>query len=537
MPFCTSDPTKFLLDGDTLTPENLVLLSHGKHKLDLAPEAWARIHESRALVDKLATCGKPIYGISTGFGNFATVVIPDEQLAQLQVNLIVSHSAGVGAPLSVPRTRMLLVLRINVLAKGFSGISPETVQRMLAAFNAGCLSYVPEQGTVGASGDLAPLSHLALGMMGMGKMYDPTLKAFDDAAAVLKRHNLTPITPGAKEGLAMINGTQFMTSLGAEALVRADMLVKLADVIGALSLEALQGTPRAFDPKIHAARPHPGQVSSAERLRMLLHRDGENESEIFASHENCHRVQDSYTLRCMPQVHGASGETLRMVRPVVETEMNSATDNPMIFSETGESRSCGNFHGEIIAKFLDYLCIGVHELASISERRIERLINPTLSGLPAFLVEKGGLNSGFMIAHCTAAALVSENKQMCMPASVDSIPTSAGKEDHVSMGGWSARKCLRVVENVEKVLAIELLAACQALEFHRPLKTTKPLEDVLALVRSVVPHYDQDRFMSPDIEAVHRLVKSGQVWNVVAEHLGEPKALEEVHGWLRERQD
>ncbi|KAI9219928.1 histidase [Blastocladiella britannica] len=528
MPFSPTHADVFLLDGETMTPEDLVMLSHGRHKIDLASDAWARIAESRAVVDALASSGKAIYGINTGFGNFATVVIPNDQLSELQVNLITSHSAGMGPPLSPARTRMLLLLRINVLAKGFSGIRPVTVQCMLDAFNAGCLSYVPEQGTVGASGDLAPLAHLALGMMGMGKMYDPELQAFDEASEVLKRHGLTPIQPGAKEGLAMINGTQFITSHGAEALVRAANVVKLADVIGALSLEALEGTPRAFDPKIHAARPHTGQVASAARLRALLHAP-EHPSEIFAAHIDCARVQDSYTLRCMPQVHGMAADTVAMVRGVLTTEMNSGTDNPMVFSETGEVISGGNFHGEYPAKFLDYLTIGVHEVASISERRVERLLNPTLSGLPAFLVDQGGLNSGFMIAHCTAAALVSENKQMCMPASVDSIPTSAAKEDHVSMGGWAARKCLKVVENVERVLAIELLAAVQALEFHRPKKSTAALERVVALVRSRVPRYTRDRFMAPDMEAVHDLIRTGAVWNAVAELVGEPRASELVH--------
>ncbi|KAI9183633.1 hypothetical protein H9P43_004551 [Blastocladiella emersonii ATCC 22665] len=531
MPYSKTNPKIFLLDGESLTPEELVLLSHGNHTIDLTETAWERIAESRALVEKLASSGKAIYGINTGFGNFATVTIPDDQLSQLQINLITSHSAGTGPALSPARTRMLLVLRINVLAKGFSGISPKNVGCMLAAFNKGCLSYVPEQGTVGASGDLAPLAHLALGMMGMGKMWDPTLNQYDDAAAVLKRHGLTPIQPGAKEGLAMINGTQFIASHGAEAVVRASLVAKQADVVGALTLEALQGTPRAFDPKVHAARPHPGQVASAARLRALLHRP-DHPSEIFEAHIDCARVQDSYTLRCMPQVHGASADTVEMVREVITTEMNSATDNPMCFAETSSIVSAGNFHGEYPAKFLDYLTIGVHELASISERRIERLINPTLSGLPAFLVAKGGLNSGFMIPHCTAAALVSENKQMANPASTDSIPTSAGKEDHVSMGGFAARKCVKVVENVEKVLAIELLAACQAIEFHRPKKTTPALEAVYALVRSKVPAYDEDRFMAPDIEAAWKLIRSGAVWNAVAKHIGEQPADHEVHDGL-----
>ncbi|KAL7746388.1 hypothetical protein RI367_008231 [Sorochytrium milnesiophthora] len=518
----------FVLDGESLLPEDLVMLSKGKRHLALDPQAWERIKASRELVDKLANSGKAIYGINTGFGNFATVSIPDDKLSQLQVNLITSHSAGTGRPLTLERTRMLLILRINVLAKGYSGIRPETVQCMLDCFNAGCLSYVPEQGTVGASGDLAPLSHLALGMMGMGKMWDPTLGQYDDAAEVLKRHNIEAIKPRAKEGLAMINGTQLITSLGAEALVRATLLTKMADVVGALTLEALQGTPRAFDPKIHKARPHRGQLESSTRLRDLLHSEN-NKSDIYSNHVDCARVQDSYTLRCMPQVHGIAIDTVEFVRGILTTEMNSGTDNPMVFSETGEVISGGNFHGEYPAKALDFLAIAVHELGSISERRIERLINPTLSSLPAFLVKEGGLNSGFMIAHCTAAALVSENKGLCTPASIDSIPTSAGKEDHVSMGGYAARKCLQVVEHVEKVLAIELLAACQALEFHRPLHTTPALETVYESVRKVVAAFDVDRFMAPDIEAAHALLRSGDLWNGVAAHLKQEPVRSEVY--------
>ncbi|KAI9142985.1 hypothetical protein BKA69DRAFT_1063686 [Paraphysoderma sedebokerense] len=519
MPLSLENPCLFLIDGETLVPEELVLLSKGRHQIDLSSEAWGRISASRNLVDKLASSRDPIYGINTGFGNFATVSIPDEKLSELQVNLIMSHAAGVGRPLSLERTRMLLVLRINVLAKGYSGIRPETVKQMLDAFNKGCLSLIPEKGTVGASGDLAPLSHLALGLLGMGKMWDPTTKKFEDAAQVLERHDLSPIRLGPKEGLAMINGTQFIASLGAEALARAQLLVKQIDVVGALTLEALQGTPKAFDPRIHQARPHNGQIQSASRILSLLRSTPDSFSEICSSHVSCNRVQDAYTLRCMPQVHGIANDTVDFVRGILTTEMNSATDNPMVFSETGEVISGGNFHGEYPSKALDYLSIGISEIGSMSERRIERLINPVLSGLPAFLVRQGGLNSGFMIAHCTAASLVSENKVLCHPSSVDSIPTSAGKEDHVSMGGMSARKCLEVVDNVEKVVAIELLAACQGLEFLRPLRTTPALEKVYELVRSVASPWTSDRYMAPDIDAVTKLFRSGKIWNAVAPFL------------------
>ncbi|XP_077121288.1 histidine ammonia-lyase isoform X3 [Ranitomeya variabilis] len=438
-------------------------------------------------------------------------------MGDLQVNLVRSHSAGVGKPLSPDRTRMLLALRINVLAKGYSGISLETLRQVIDAFNACCLPYIPEKGTVGASGDLAPLSHLALGLIGEGKMWSPK-SGWADAKYVLEAHGLKPVSLKPKEGLALINGTQMITSLGCEAVERANAVAKQADIIASLTLEVLKGTTRAFDSDIHRLRPHPGQVEVAFRFRSLLDSD-HHPSEIAESHRFCDRVQDAYTLRCCPQVHGVANDTIDFVKNIISTEINSATDNPMVFAERGETISGGNFHGEYPAKALDYLAIGVHELASISERRIERLCNPSLSELPAFLVTEGGLNSGFMIAHCTAAALVSENKALCHPSSVDSLSTSAATEDHVSMGGWAARKALRVIENVEHVLAIELLAACQGIEFLRPLKTTTPLEKVYDLVRSVVRPWIKDRFMAPDIEAVHRLLVDQKVWLVVVPYI------------------
>ncbi|XP_029010546.1 histidine ammonia-lyase isoform X2 [Betta splendens] len=412
---------------------------------------------------------------------------------------------------------MLLALRINVLAKGHSGVSLETLHAMIQAFNASCLSFVPEKGTVGASGDLAPLSHLALGLMGEGKMWSPK-SGWADAKYVLEAHGLKPITLKPKEGLALINGTQMITSLGAEAVERAQAIARQADIIAALTLEVLKGTTKAFDSDIHLLRPHQGQMEVARRFCSLLDSD-HHPSQIAESHRFCDRVQDAYTMRCCPQVHGIANDTIAFVRNIINTEINSATDNPMVFAERGETISGGNFHGEYPAKALDFLAIAVHELASISERRIERLCNPSLSELPAFLVTEGGLNSGFMIAHCTAAALVSENKVLCHPSSVDSLSTSAATEDHVSMGGWAARKSLRVIEHVEQVLAIELLAACQGIEFLRPLRTTTPLEKVYDLVRTVVKPWIKDRFMSPDIEAVHRLIIDQKVWNVAKPYI------------------
>lgn len=450
-----------------------------------------------------------MYGINTGFGSFADVVIEPKELTHLQYNLIRSHAAGVGEPLPLVRARMLLVLRINVLAKGHSGIRVDTVMSLLRAFNADVISEIPSQGTVGASGDLAPLAHLALGLIGEGRAWCPTSKAYVPATEALRGAGLTPLVLHPKEGLALINGTQFITALGTEAVVRAERVAVTADVVAAITLEALRGTYKAFDPCIHAVRPHPGQVAVARRMWALL--GSGMGSAVMEAHKNCSRVQDSYTLRCIPQVHGVVHDTVGFVKGILQTEMNSATDNPMVFADMGKLISGGNFHGEYPAKACDYLAIAVHELANISERRIERLNNTSLSDLPAFLVKQGGINSGFMIAHCTAAALVSENKVHTHPASTDSISTSAAKEDHVSMGGYAARKALTVVENVEKVIAIELLCACQGIEFLRPLTLHPVLEKVHALLRTVVKPWDQDRFMAPDIEAAWRLVRDGRI--------------------------
>uniref|UniRef100_A0A6Q2Y245 Histidine ammonia-lyase n=1 Tax=Esox lucius TaxID=8010 RepID=A0A6Q2Y245_ESOLU len=489
--FQSLDPNEYLyLDGNSLTTADLVRLGKGLFKIKLTNHAEEKVNEAREVIETILKENRVIYGVNTGFGKLAQTIIPQD---------------------NVERTRMLLALRINVLAKGYSGISMETVQAMINAFNASCLSWVPEKGTVGASGDLAPLAHLTLGLMGEGRMWSPR-SGWGHAKTVLECNGLTPLVLKAKEGLSLINGTQMISSMGAEVVERAVGVARQADVIAALSLEALRGTTKAFHSDVHAVRPHPGQVEVALRLRSLL--DSEVfPSQISESHRLCDRVQDAYTLRCIPQVHGVVNDTIAFVKSLLFTELNSATDNPLVFAERGETISGGNFHGEYPAKALDYLAIGVHELASMSERRTERLVNPSLSELPAFLVENGGINSGFMMAHCTAAALVSENKTLCHPSSVDSLSTSAATEDHVSMGGWAARKALRVVEHVEQVLAIELLAACQALEFLRPLKSTTPLEKVHELVRSVVRPWDCDRQMSPDIEAAHMLLREGKARN------------------------
>ncbi|KAL2087352.1 hypothetical protein ACEWY4_016180 [Coilia grayii] len=517
------EPTEYIaLDGESLTTADLVRLGKGLLKIKLTEEAEKKVCDSRAVIEQIIKENRVVYGVNTGFGKFAQTVISNDQLKQLQDNMVRSHSAGVGVPLTPERTRMLLALRINVLAKGYSGVSMETLQAIKAAFNASCLSWVPEQGTVGACGDLAALAHLTQGLMGEGLMWSPR-SGWAPAKAVLLGHGLTPLSLKPKEGIALINGTQMISSLGAEALERAQAIARQADIVAALTLEALKGTAAAFDKDIHAVKPQPGQVEVAFRMRSVLPSSG-YPSEITGG--VYHRVQDAYTLRCCPQVHGIANDTIAFVKNILTTELNSATDNPLVFAERGITISGGNFHGEYPAKALDFLAIGVHELASISERRIERLCNPSLSELPAFLVREGGLNSGFMIAHCTAAALVSENKVLCHPSSVDSLSTSAATEDHVSMGGWAARKALRVVEHVEQVLAIELLAACQGLEFHRPLKSTAPLEQVHKLVRSVVGPWDKDRAMSPDIEAAHKLLREEKVWGVVRPYVEEYKEKE-----------
>ncbi|XP_065067185.1 histidine ammonia-lyase-like [Rhopilema esculentum] len=501
------------LDGNSLTTEQLVRIGKGSVKIELTEEAWNHVKKSRALLDQIVIENKVVYGVTTGFGKFAHVVVPKEKLERLQENLIRSHACGVGKPLTIERTRMLLALRINILSKGYSGVSVDTLSNMINMLNASCLPLVPEQGTVGASGDLAPLAHLALGAMGEGKMWSPK-SGWADAKDVLESHNLKTISLRPKEGLALINGTQLIASLGSEALERAAAIARQADVIASLSLEVLKGSTKAFHPLIHEARPHPGQGLVAKSMRALLHSDV-FPSEIAESHRFCHKVQDAYTLRCCPQVHGITRDTIEFVKKILTTELNSATDNPMVFAEIGETMSGGNFHGEYPAKALDYLAIAVHELANIAERRTNRLMNPAYSELPAFLVEDGGFNSGFMMAHVTSAALVSENKGLCHPASVDSLTTSAGTEDHVSMGGWAARKALSVVENVERVMAIELMAACQGIEFLRPLKTTEPLEAVYKVVRATCKKLDGDRYMAEDIENITQLLRSEKIWKTV----------------------
>ena len=493
-----------LIDGATLDLAGLEAVARDGREVALAEAAREAVRASRRVVDAAVERGDVVYGVTTGFGNFADVHIPTAKLLELQVNLVRSHAAGVGAALEPVETRALMLLRANVLAKGFSGVRLETLEALVAMLNRGVYPVVPAQGSVGASGDLAPLAHLALALIGEGEcLVEGRLVP---AAEALRSAGLSPLVLQPKEGLALVNGTQLITAVGGLALADARRLVQSADVIGALTLDALEGTDVAFDPRIHAARPHPGQSASARNLKRLLAR-----SALRESHRDCGQVQDAYSLRCMPQVHGAVRDGVDHVTRVYLVEMNAATDNPMVFAETGEILSGGNFHGQPVALTADLLAIAATQLAGISERRTERLVNPALSGLPAFLAREGGLHSGLMMAHVTAAALASENKALAHPASVDSIPTSAGKEDHVSMGPTAAWKAARVVQNTARVLGIELLAACEALDFRRPLRSSPPLEAVAALVRTRVPAHGQDRPLSHEIEALAALARSGAV--------------------------
>lgn len=499
-----------VLDGRSLTLDDLESVARdgggARRSVRFSDGAIDAMRRSRAVVDSAITRGEVVYGINTGFGSFADVRIDEGDLAALQRNLVRSHAAGVGPAMSAADTRGLMLLRANVLALGFSGARPETARLLLDCLNRGIHPIVPEQGSVGASGDLAPLAHVALLLMGEGPCRVGSSADVLDARATLLAHGLEPLSLGPKEGLALINGTQQMTAIGGLALADARRLADTADVIASLTLDALLGTDVAFDARIHDARPHEGQRLSAARMRALL-----KGSPLRESHRGCGRVQDAYSLRCSPQVHGASRDAIAFAGRTIAIEINSATDNPMVFSDSGELLSGGNFHGEPVAMACDFLKIAVAELGSISERRIERLVNPALSGLPAFLTAEGGLRSGFMMAHVTAAALASENKSLAHPASVDTITTSANKEDHVSMGPIAARQARSIVANVRRILAIEALCAAQAIDLRRPLKTSAALEGAYAAIRGAARAYDSDRFVAPEIEAVAELVATGRL--------------------------
>ncbi len=468
-----------------------------------------RVQRSRAVVERALEADEPVYGVNTGFGKHEQIRIPQEQVNDLQRRLILSHAAGVGPPMPIDIVRLMMLLKIKTLGQGYSGCRWELVEQLTSMLNSGVVPFVPAKGSVGASGDLAPLAHIALVMMGEGMAWQQTPNGWQRVAAetALADANIQPLKFEAKEGLAMINGTQAMTAYLVWALLQARNLVKAADIIGAISLEASLGTLTAFDSRIQAVRPHPGQSSVASNIRRLL-----AESDIVASHrESDHRVQDAYSLRCIPQVHGAVRDVVSHVTAVVEREINAVTDNPLVFAADDEVLSGGNFHGEPIAMGADYLSIALAELANISERRVALLLDSAKSGLEGFLTPDGGLNSGYMMAQVTAAALVSENKVLAHPASVDSIPTSGDQEDHVSMGMHAARKTVEILENLEHVLAIELLCCVQALDLRAPLSPAATTAGVRDLLRKHVAYWSEDRFMHTDIEKARVLLRSGRI--------------------------
>jgi len=493
------------LNGQKLTLQQIVDVAEGREGVVLADDARVRVEQARRVVQDIVEQGRTVYGVNTGFGKLSDVSIDRADLIQLQLNLVRSHSVGLGDPLSEAEARAMLLLRANVLAAGFSGARPLVIETLLAMLEKGVTPVIPEKGSVGASGDLAPLAHLALAAIGEGEAFYRGERLA--AAIALERAGITPLQLEVKEGLALLNGTQAMGAVGALALHRAEKLAQLADVAGAMTLEALRGTPVAFDERIHAARPHAGQVAVAAHLRELL-----QDSEIRQSHiVNDPRVQDAYSLRCMPQVHGAIRTALNHAKEVVEIESGSATDNPLVFSETGEVLSGGNFHGAPLALVFDYAAIALTDLMSITERRIDRVVNPDSNeGLPPFLTSHPGISSGFMMMQVTAAALLNEAKVLAHPASIDNVPTDGGKEDHVSMGMTSATKLRSIVRLAELATAIELMTAAQALEYHAPLVPGRGVKKAYEIVRRHVPPLTQDRVMAGDIETLKVAIRHGE---------------------------
>jgi histidine ammonia-lyase len=510
------------LNGNDLTLEAVREVAVERRPVLLDPDAREAVDRARAVVDTLVANNQVSYAITTGVGKLSDVHIAGDQIRELQVNLLRSHAVGVGEPLSIAETRAMMLLRANSLSKGFSGVRATLIDTLCEMLNRGVTPVIPAQGSVGASGDLAPLAHLALVLIGEGECIDPKGARISGTDA-MRQAQIKPIVAEAKEAVSLINGTQGMLAVGSLALLAAETLADTADVIGALTLDALRGTDVAFDQRIHKARPHPGQLKTAENLRRVL--EG---SQIRESHRDCQRVQDAYSLRCMPQVHGAVRDTLVHCREVMETEINSAVDNPLVFAKPrtigsqstgtvlaeaeGDILSGGNFHGEPVAFALDFLAIALSALAGISERRLERLVNPALNeGLPPFLAAGAGLNSGFMMPQVTAAALVSENKVLAHPASVDSITTSGNKEDFVSMGMHASTKLKRIVENARNVLAIEAMAAAQALDFLAPLKTSRRGLLAYAAIRAVSPTVEKDRVMYPDFVRIAEVIAAGRI--------------------------
>lgn len=510
------------LTGADITIEILRKVAKAKPQeveLRLANSAREKVLQSRQYIEGRIAQGQVMYGVNTGFGAFSSVRISDSEIEELQRNLIRSHCAGIGTPFSFEESRAILLLRANALANGHSGIRPIVIEKILEFLNKFIVPVIPSQGSVGASGDLAPLSHLALALIGEGEAWAEVggiLKAVD-VRELLKQKSVEPLQLKAKEGLSLINGCQVMTAVGMLGAYDARRFLWTTDLSGAMSLEALRGTRAAFDPLIAATRPHPGEAKTARNLLKLLGAS----SGISESHANCNKVQDAYSLRCMPAVHGAAKDSLNYVWKVLETEANSSTDNPLVFAADNKVLSCGNFHGEPVAFAMDFAAISMSAVANISECRIEKLINPAMSELPAFLTPNGGLNSGHMIVQVAAAALVSENKILAHPASVDSIPTSADKEDHVSMGTIAARKFVQILRNAENVLAMEILSACQAIDLLKPHKPAAAVLAVYEKVRSKVPYAEKDRVFSKDVQLIREMIQNDEIAGVIQAAVGE----------------
>jgi histidine ammonia-lyase len=496
--------------GARLTIAEVVAVATQRARVSIASEAHRAVLASRAQVDRLLTAGAPVYAITTGVGRLASVRITPGDAAALQVNTVRSHAAGVGSPLPTDVVRAMMLLRAHGLALGYSGVRPEVIDLLVACLNRAIHPVVPEQGSVGASGDLAPLAHLALALIGEGEVVVDGRR--QPALAALSAAGLAPLRLAAKEGVSLVNGTQLMTGHGALVLHRARRVALTADIAGAMTLEALRGRSAAFHPRLHLARPHPGQQASAANIRRLT--EGSNLIDAVD------RVQDAYSLRCLPQVHGAARDALAHVAGIVETEINAATDNPLLFPDDDLVLSGGNFHGQPVSLGLDYVSIALAGLGTMVERRIERLVNPALSGLPAFLSRDSGLHAGLMLAQYTAAALASENKILAHPASVDSIPTSANQEDHVSMGAGAARKAAQIVTNVEQLVGIEVLCAAQALEFHTGARLGRGTTAALKAVRDRITPLVDDRPLAPDLAAAALLVREGRLIESVEAEIG-----------------
>ncbi|MGI6097376.1 MAG: histidine ammonia-lyase [Dethiobacteria bacterium] len=487
------------VDGRSMTIAQVSLIARGKVNAFISKETVERVRASRKVVEKIVREGRTAYGINTGFGKFSEIVVPKEDLLRLQNNLIASHATAVGRPLDEEVVRAIMILRANALARGYSGVRPKVIEMLLKMLNRGVHPLIPAQGSLGASGDLAPLAHMALVMTGRGEAIFKGKRM--DGAAALNAAGLEPLTLQEKEGLALINGTQVMTALAALAVHDALNLLKAADIISALTLEALEALPEPFDIQLWEARPHPGHKATLENLESLL------QGSAWIGRK--HKVQDAYSLRCIPQVHGAAKDALRYIKSVIDIEINSATDNPLVFPEGERILSGGNFHGQPVSQAMDFFCMAVAELGSISERRVERMLNSSLSGLPPFLARQGGLNSGFMIAQYTAASIASENKIYAHPASVDSISCSASQEDHVSMGTTAARKARQVVQNIAYILAVELLVAAQAIEINGSSDLGIGSARALSYLRRYIPPLAEDRILYPDLEKAASLISSG----------------------------